>query len=318
MVNKLKKTLKYIHEFNLICFITNILSTIIPYKNAGNKFAWLLLQKKHNSILRYLSRYYYKAVKEDIHVPASDTEKHDKCIWTAWFQGEENAPEVIQLTLASIRKNANKHNVIVLTDENINTYIDIPVLIQKKYINGTIGKAAYADIIRLMILAQYGGIWVDATILMNSPFDEASYDMPFFSVGVDDINSQFVSANRWIAGIIGSNNNSKYSYVLSKMFNSYWIDHDEYIDYFIIDYMITLLYNHDEEFRAIVDTFSKMIFHTNELRKVMDKPYSEACMNDLLREGQLYSLTYRQKYYKKTSQGEKTNYGHLYSIYMGE
>ena len=277
MVNKIKKTWKYIHEFNLICFITNLLSTIIPYKNKGNRFAWFLLQKKHNSILRYLSRYYYKAVKEDIHFFASDTEKYDRCIWTAWFQGEENAPEVIQLTLASIRKNANKHNVIVLTDENIHRYIDIPALIHKKYIDGTIAKAAYADIIRLMILARYGGIWVDATILMNSPFNETSYNMPFFSVGVDDDNSPFVSSNRWIAGIIGSKNNSKYSYILSKMFNSYWIDHDEYIDYFIIDYMITLLYNHDEDFKAIVDTFSKMKYHTNELRKVMNAGATASC-----------------------------------------
>lgn len=318
MIKKIKKMCKYIHEFNLVCFITNLLSTIIPYKTEDNKIAWFLLQRKHNSILRYLYRYYNRAVRADTQQLSDNKvmKGYEKCIWTAWFQGEENAPEVIQLTIASIRKNANKHNVVLLTDDNLHTYIDIPDRIQKKYLNGTIGKAAYADIIRLMILAKYGGIWVDATILMNSPFDETCYDMPFFSIGVDGKKSQFISSNRWIAGIVGSNGNSKYSYILSKMFNDYWLDHDEYIDYFIIDYMIAILYNNDIGFKIIVDSFSKMKFHTNELRMVMDKQYSESCMNNLLRKGQLYSLTYRHEYIKETMQGKQTNFGYLYSLFF--
>ena len=314
MKNKIIRTWKYLREFNFPCFIFYLLSNIIPCEKVGNGISWYLLQKKHNSIIKYLSRYYYAALQEEKnHSYNTINEKNKKNIWTAWFQGEDNEPEVIQLTIASIRKYANLHEVIVLTDDNISDYLDVPDNLQQKYRKGTIGKAAYADLIRLMVLAKYGGIWVDATILLNDPFDEKCYDLPFYSIGVDDDKSQYISSNRWIAGIIGSKVNSKYSFILSTMFNQYWTEHELYIDYFIIDYLITLIYINDEDFRKTVDSFRKMQFHTNKIKEIINKPYDEVCLMNLLPKGQMYSLTYREKYYLETPDGELTNYGFLYN-----
>ena len=100
-----------------------------------------------------------------------------------------------------MRKNANGHRVIVLTLDTIGDFITIPDEIRQKYEIGELKHAHYADVARMMILAKYGGLWLDATVLVTSPVDENAFKKPFFSIKKNDAGNPYVSRGKWIVGM---------------------------------------------------------------------------------------------------------------------
>ena len=64
-----------------------------------------------------------------------------KFIWTMWWQGEENAPELVQSTLYYIRKFAetNGYTTVVIDKNNIDKYLVVPEFVYAKLEKGSIG-----------------------------------------------------------------------------------------------------------------------------------------------------------------------------------
>lgn len=235
-------------------------------------------------------------------------------IWTAWLQGEEKAPEVIRLSLASIRRNSNGHRVVVLSDKNIENYIELPETIINKYNEGIISNAHYTDIIRMMILKEYGGVWLDATMYLHEPIDERAFRDSFFSFGFQNNNkTRFVSEYRWIVGIIGGQLNSFFLSRISEMLTNYWLDHNLCIDYFVFDYLIAVLYESNRDFADQVDSLPRMKFNTNKLRDIIDSPYSKELLDTFMVHNQVYYLTYKRDYQRVNEQKQQTVYGFLCS-----
>ncbi len=111
----------------------------------------------------YLIRYQYAAnLLDDNKKNKDEMNPYPNKIWTCWFQGVDNAPEIILKCLNSIKK-YHKEDVIILTDDNIPTYLDIPDYITRKRKNGIISNTHYSDIVRYMIIEKYGGVWLDGT-----------------------------------------------------------------------------------------------------------------------------------------------------------
>lgn len=88
-------------------------------------------------------------------------------MWVYWelVNGATKPPDYIQLCLYIIKKNGSRYfNVVLLDEQNIFTYL--PDL--RKDIN-TLPIALKTDYIRVKLLYEYGGLWIDAdTILMNN------------------------------------------------------------------------------------------------------------------------------------------------------
>lgn len=49
----------------------------------------------------------------------------------------------------------------------MNNYIKIPDIIQDRVESKKISMAQYSDIIRMCLLAEYGGLWIDSTVLVT-------------------------------------------------------------------------------------------------------------------------------------------------------
>jgi hypothetical protein len=94
----------------------------------------------------YFKRY-LPAVKNVVDGPVIKDDKNEK-IFTIWQQGEENAPELVKSCFRSIRKHC-KQELIVLDDKTIFDYITLPDVIVKKYKEGKIRRAHFADICRV-------------------------------------------------------------------------------------------------------------------------------------------------------------------------
>ena len=312
MNRKVKSLLLYYKQFGMACFIANILTKLFPYKENGSRFSWRILQFKHRRILKYLhKKYYSKKFTEYVCINRKGLYKN--CIWTAWLQGEEDAPEVVRLTLASIRKNSNGHKVIVLTNDNINNYINIPLEIKSKYKTGIIGNAHFADVVRMMILSKYGGLWLDATMFIHKPIDNCAFTTSFFSLGYEtNVKTRFITNNKWRVYLIGGLPGSQFISQISKMLNSYWIENDICIDYFVFDYLIAVLYQNDKSFKSTVDSLPQMKYPANQLRIVINEPMKADILEKLFIEHQVFKLTYKQNYHKKTIDGRTTIYGYLY------
>ncbi|MBQ9553448.1 hypothetical protein IJU97_00315 [bacterium] len=56
----------------------------------------------------------------------------------------------------------------MLDKDNYEKYVTLPAFIIKKVYEHKISITHLSDIIRMALLKQYGGIWVDATMFINS------------------------------------------------------------------------------------------------------------------------------------------------------
>lgn len=89
-----------------------------------------------------------------------------KKIWMFWDKGLDQAPAVVkECHKAWVRLNP-EWEVALLDNANLGEYIDV-----EKYLNDKIPMQAFSDIIRIMLLEKYGGVWVDATVFPTSPLN---------------------------------------------------------------------------------------------------------------------------------------------------
>jgi len=100
-------------------------------------------------------------------------------IWQYWAQGFDNLPEVVKECLASVERYAGNCQIIRLSDENIQEYLDIPDYVLRK--KSLYGYTHFSDLLRLMLLNAYGGIWIDATVLLSGPIPAEYLDRDFFA-----------------------------------------------------------------------------------------------------------------------------------------
>jgi len=89
-----------------------------------------------------------------------------KTIWTYW--DSPTLPETIQKCIQTWKTHNPGYNVIVLSDDKLSTYLPDVNILGMKMANTPQRKS---DFIRIHIIEKYGGIWCDASIMMNSSLE---------------------------------------------------------------------------------------------------------------------------------------------------
>ena len=104
-------------------------------------------------------------------------------IWMYWHQGWEEAPEVVLKCRDSWEKYNTGWNILFLDQYTLQSYIESSV-IEHLRSKRKLSIAALSDLIRLSLLDQHGGIWVDSTVLCLRPLGNwLELDRPFFAFG---------------------------------------------------------------------------------------------------------------------------------------
>lgn len=85
--------------------------------------------------------------------------------------GEENAPEIVRYCIKSIRCNAGSHPVNIVTEENYLQFTDIPKYVIEKMQVEKITLTHFSDILRMNLIANNGGLWLDATIFCSQKME---------------------------------------------------------------------------------------------------------------------------------------------------
>ena len=112
----------------------------------------------------------------------------DEPIWLFWNTGVEQAPEIVKTCYQSIKKYAGRQ-VVLLTEKNVQNYINMPDYLNEKLKSGVLPLAIYTDLMRVALLEHYGGTWVDATTLLTDEIPQEILNNDFFCV------SQFTMRN---------------------------------------------------------------------------------------------------------------------------
>ena len=174
-------------------------------------------------------------------------------VWTCWLQGFDKAPVMVQACQESMRRYIKDREIIQLTYENYKDYVTLPEHIVQKYERGQIPPALFADLLRLEVLIQYGGTWMDATMLCTDPglMAKSSWlkeimdcDLFLFQAlrkgdpRFYGISNWFITARRGCRPLI----------VLRDVLTEYWQDYSVTLDYYIFhDFFFTIAQLYPEE-----------------------------------------------------------------------
>ena len=106
-----------------------------------------------------------------------------KIIWQFWQQGiSENTPKLVKTCFYSVKKHRGEYEIIILSRETLNDYIELPDFVWKKFGTGGFTFPKIANLVRLFLLSAYGGVWLDATIYLTAPIDEGLLEKDFFAL----------------------------------------------------------------------------------------------------------------------------------------
>lgn len=180
---------------------------------------------------RYLDRYVPDmiSVQPDSQALPPEAPQPDR-IFSIWLQGEDNAPDIVKACFRSMRHNYSQ-DIVILDSRTLHDWISIPGYIMDKWNSGKIKPAHFADICRVELLYEYGGIWLDATGFMTAPVPGWILDEDFF----------IYMSGETVKGCYAFVQNCffrarKGNYILKTWREgilSYWRQEDRAIDYFI-------------------------------------------------------------------------------------
>lgn len=176
-----------------------------------------------------------------------------KVIWLLWLQGWSAAPDLIKSCAASWQLNNPDWTINFLSLEKIRQLDLGPDL--SPFLDRTMPPEALSDLIRLELLAHYGGVWADSTVYCLRPLDEwlslatCSGFFAFSRPGPHRMLSTWFLAADTQTHIIRCWREQAYAY---------WKSRTERDDYFWVHRLFEETYNSDRTFRDLWDKTPKL------------------------------------------------------------
>ena len=293
------------------------------YKNFGFKVAFAsfcssafrrpmaITRWKDKTIVDYLAKKYPDLIQKYKNKINNISKESSNIIWSIWWQGEENAPEVVKACFASIRRHCGKKNFKVITKENFRDYIQLPEHILKKLEAGLFSLTHLSDILRFYLLSRYGGMWIDATIFVNSEIPEEIFERDYYVIRhADNFYSYGVNRDRWITYLQASKKNCILPSFGYDFLVEYWKDQNFLIDYMLIDYAVELAYQNFPEVKNLLDSVPLNNPENEGLRPLLNSAWDEKKFADLTSSTNFFKLTWKHQF-KKNISGLETFYGRI-------
>lgn len=295
-MNKITKRIKtFIEELPKLGFfiaITNMLWPLIA--KLPKCMGCAIMKKKHESVFRYI----HKILGNDIQTENKQSVVKQSFIsppiWVCWLQGEELMPDLCKTCLKSLKEHAGNHPVIIISENNFMDYCFIPQSIIKKYQNGIIKPAHFADIIRTCLLYENGGLWIDATIFVKKDLPEIIFESQYYSIKFPNA-GYYITECKWSNYFLAAKPHSRWYAYVRNCFFAYLQKESLFVDYFMMDYLMRMAYDTDGQIRNDVE----MIPFNNEdvlyASKQLSLPVDEEKKAVLNGSTYLFKLSWRLK-----------------------
>lgn len=163
-------------------------------------------------------------------------------VWSCWLQGWENAPELAKACQKSQKRGLHDVEVIEIDEANYTQWVTLPEFVVEKYHKGHIPPALFSDMLRLQLLAEHGGVWIDSTVLYShadSADNRGAYHPSWEEiVNADLFVFQYTKPGHKFSGnisnwFIASKKGNPFIMTLRDMLFAYWRDYDVALEYYI-------------------------------------------------------------------------------------
>lgn len=186
---------------------------------------------------------FMKDFKNDLdHIPSNK-------VWICWFQGLDQAPDLVIQCIDSLKKNLPNKEIIIITADNMQNYVDFPEFIYDKWKNGQITHTHMTDLLRLELLIKYGGTWIDSTVLCteneeNIPDYFFNSDLFFYQINKPGKDGQAIPISSWF---LSAKTNNKVLLMTRFLCYEYWKRNNQLVDYFLFHHFFTISLEYNEE-----------------------------------------------------------------------
>lgn len=220
-----------------------------------------------------------------------------RIIWSAWLQGLDNAPEMVNVCLESHQKHLPGYEFRVLDMENYRQWVELPEWVEEKYARGMIPAALFSDVLRVAVLKRYGGVWMDASVLCTG-FGNQQLQKQWTEVE----NSRFAvfryyrKGDRYPSGLsnwfIAATPDNIVLTSVYDMLTAYWRDYDCTIDYYMMHLFISCaLKAFPEMEREMPKLNSRYSFFLGD---ALSRTYSQEAWQELVDHVAIHKLNYRK------------------------
>ena len=229
-----------------------------------------------------------------------------KIVWTMWQQGEAQMPEMVKASIKTIKTFAERNccEFNLLTDENLATFINIPIDI--------------TEIVRFYLLCRYGGIWMDATLFVSPYTTIDALEGDFFTLNHPPLQEggmgYTVGDFKWSGFFLAGKKGKSYFKNIRDLYVYYVRKYPIFIDYLIMDYFILSEYNVNRYFRELVDKIPILESAENLwfLRDHANDIFDENVWTEVLKTTPIMKTTY------KINPEELIPQSYLYKLFYGE
>lgn len=242
-------------------FSNNIKSVIIHYLYSPIRRRKIL--KQHKRVADFwcpIIDQYYNGAIEKYKFSVKKKFDNEKIIWQYRGQGIEasNMPEIIHICFNSVDKYKGDYTVIRLSDTTISEYIDLPDFVRQKRENQAFTRTFFSDLLRVALLSTYGGVWLDATILLTDNLPNKYAEMDFFMFQRSDEEKHkkywenvYAYYFDWhpqfkvkmLSSILFAKKGDKVIISLQDLMLYYWKTQDTLFDYFVFQILFHELIN---------------------------------------------------------------------------
>lgn len=243
-------------------------------------------------------------------------------VWCCWWQGEDQMPELVRLCNTRMKQlfPHDEAELHLLTKENYKDFVTLPDHILQKFEAGKMSITALSDVLRVALLAQYGGFWIDATVFISDTFPREFLRHDYYAQRMYDPVKWRNEAckGRWCGFLMGGRPGNVIFLLLRDAFYEWWKDHNSVVDYVILDYFLLSGYKSLPSITRQIDTLPDNNVGVFDMYGKLHLPYSPGLYENLTRDTNLHKLTYKIDLYKQTQDGSPTLYAHLLQMVFGE
>lgn len=230
-------------------------------------------------------------------------------IWVFWWQGLENAPDVVKKCIDTIQKKFDKEKfkLNIITKSNIYNYCDFPEYIYRKVFDKIITLTHFSDLIRADLLYRYGGLWIDATVLVINDIKFDYFEKYDFFTLISKSSKKIINS-RWTGFFMYSKKGYPLWKYLHECFLDYWKNNDFLIAYLFIDFLIAVYDKNSVEFQNDLDKIPYTNFHLWSYLRTLNKNFDINEFTEIKSDTDFLKLSYKNE----------INHGNLQDNYKGK
>lgn len=240
-------------------------------------------------------------------------------VFAIWWQGEETMPEVVKLCIASQRQafSDERFDYYLITKDNLADFLTLPQYIWDRVADETINLTHLSDIIRVGLLKEHGGMYLDATFFLPNTLPDHVFERSFFTLkkkNSPEMLRRHVAQGRWMCNFWFIQSQHVLFSFMYDAYLTYYRKQTILMDFYLLDYLLDLAYRGLSEVREQFDTLPLSPNTTYQLLDKLNEQGTLEDIEDFMTAGMAFKLSYKQDLFF-SREGSPTRYALLLNRY---